>query len=138
MKELKRFGVSIEEELLSKFDKYMIDKNYKNRSEALRDLIRKELVDEEWTRSDEEVVGAVVLVYDHHRRDVVDKLLDIQHDFSSSIISSQHIHLDHNNCFEIIVVKDKLSLINDLASKLKSLKGVKHASLTRSTLGRNI
>jgi len=138
MENLKRFGVSIEPELLKKFDSYINACSYKNRSEALRDLIRKELVDDEWSKSNEEVAGAIVMVYDHHRHDVVDKLLDVQHEQNSLIISSQHIHLDHNNCLEIVVVKGQINKINNLASRLKSIKGVKHASLTKSTLGKNI
>ncbi|MCL5071665.1 MAG: nickel-responsive transcriptional regulator NikR [Actinobacteria bacterium] len=138
MEEIKRFGVSIENSLLEKFDSYIKANNYKNRSEALRDLIRKEFVRDEWTKADENIAGAIVMVYDHHRHEVVDKLLDAQHDFSKYIISSQHIHLDHDNCLEIVVVRGKMTEISNLASKLKSIKGVKHASLTKSTLGKNI
>ncbi len=138
MEEIKRFGVSIESGLLEKFDRYINSNNYRNRSEALRDLIRKELVHDQWTKTGEEVAGAIVIVYDHHSHDVVGRLLEIQHDCSSIIISSQHIHLDHKNCLEIIVVKGKIDRIDELASKLKSIKGVKHATLSRSTLGKNI
>lgn len=138
MKNLKRFGVSIEEDLLKKFDEYINLHGYENRSEALRDLIRKELVDEEWSKSKEKVAGAIVMVYNHHSHDVVDKLMDIQHDFSSIIISSQHIHMDHDNCMEIVVVRGAINLIDNLTSRLKATKGVKHTSLTKSTLGKNI
>jgi len=138
MEEIKRFGVSIENGLLEKFDSYISSNNYRNRSEALRDLIRKELVHEQWTKTGEEVAGAIVMVYDHHRHDVVGKLLDIQHDYSNTIISTQHVHLDHDNCLEIIVVKGRMDRIDKLSSKLKSIKGVKHASLSRSTLGKDI
>jgi CopG family nickel-responsive transcriptional regulator len=138
MKKLKRFGVSIDKDLLESFDKYITAQNYKNRSEALRDLIRKDLVEDEWAKSKEIVAAAIVIVYDHHMREVVDKLLDIQHDYNEYIISSQHIHLDHDNCLEIIVVKGKMIEISNIATKLKSIRGVKHASLTRSTLGKNI
>jgi len=135
---LLRFGVSIEENLLKRFDSFISSNNYKNRSEALRDLIRIALVEEEWENADEEVAGAIVLVYNHHKRELVDKLLDIQHDYNKYIISSQHIHLDHDNCLEIIVVKGSMKFIQEILSKLKSAKGVKHASLTKSTLGKNI
>jgi CopG family transcriptional regulator, nickel-responsive regulator len=138
MEKIKRFGVSIESRLLEQFDSYIAANNYENRSEAIRDLIRKELVEQEWAKTNENVAGAIVIVYDHHKREVVDKLLDIQHDFHELIISSQHIHLDHDNCMEIIVVRGRIAQVNDLAAKLKSIKGVKHASLTRSTLGKNI
>ena len=138
MEKIKRFGVSIEGRLLEQFDSYIAVNDYENRSEAIRDLIRKELVEEEWAKTNEDVAGAIVIVYDHHKREVVDKLLDIQHDFHEFIISSQHVHLDHDNCLEIIVVRGKMVRVNDLAAKLKSIKGVKHASLTQSTLGKNI
>jgi len=138
MNDLKRFGVSIEQDLLKKFDAYISLNNYGNRSEAIRDLIRKEFVDQEWSKSSELVAGAIVMVYDHHKHDVVDRLLNIQHEYNDIIISSQHVHLDHDNCFEIVVVKGKMNKLTDLASKLKSIKGVKHASLTKSTLGKNI
>jgi CopG family transcriptional regulator, nickel-responsive regulator len=138
MEKIKRFGVSTEGRLLEQFDSYIAANNYENRSEAIRDLIRKELVEQEWEKTNKEVAGAIVIVYDHHKREVVDKLLDIQHDFHELIISSQHIHLDHDNCLEIIVVKGRISHVNELAAKLKSIKGVKHASLTKSTLGKNI
>ena len=135
---LLRFGVSIEEPLLKRFDSFISSNNYKNRSEALRDLIRIALVEQEWENADEEVAGAIVLVYNHHKRELVDKLLDIQHDYNKYIISSQHIHLDHDNCLDIIVVKGIMKFIQEILSKLKSAKGVKHASLTKSTLGKNI
>lgn len=138
MKKIKRFGVSIESRLLEQFDSYIAVNDYENRSEAIRDLIRSQLVEEEWAKTNEDVAGAIVIVYDHHKREVVDKLLDIQHDFHEFIISSQHIHLDHDNCLEIIVVRGKMVHVNDLAIKLKSIKGVKHTSLTKSTLGKNI
>jgi CopG family nickel-responsive transcriptional regulator len=135
---LLRFGVSIEENLLKKFDSFISSNNYRNRSEALRDLIRIALVEEEWENASGEVAGAIVLVYDHHKRELVNKLIDIQHDYNKYIISSQHIHLDHDNCLEIIVVKGSMKFIQEILSKLKSAKGVKHASLTKSTLGKNI
>ena len=138
MEKIKRFGVSIESHLLEQFGSYIAANNYGNRSEAIRDLIRKELVEEEWAKTNEDVAGAIVIVYDHHKRELVDKLLDIQHDFHEFIISSQHIHLDHDNCLEIVVVRGRMAQVNDLAAKLKSIKGVKHASLTKSTLGKNI
>ena len=131
---LKRFGVSIESDLLIKFDSYIDLHNYKNRSEAIRDLIRKELIDQEWSESDKAVAGAIVIVYNHHKHEVVNKLLNIQHGYNDLVVSSQHIHLDHDNCLEIVAVRGKMNKIIDLASKLKSIKGVKHASLTKSTL----
>ncbi len=132
-----RFGVSIEKDLLLKFDCFIKGKKYTNRSEAFRDLIRQELVQEQW-QGKEEVVGAITLIYNHHKRELVNKLMDIQHDFGGVIISSQHIHLDHNNCLEIIAVKGSPKEAQKLADTLKSVKGVKHGTLSMSTTGKEI
>ena len=109
MNSIKRFGVSIESNLIDKFDKYIKSKNYTNRSEALRNLIRKELVEEEWLKLDKNAAGAIVMVYDHHKRELADSLIDIQHDFHKIIVSTQHIHLDRRICLEIVVVKVKIN-----------------------------
>ncbi|MCE5329918.1 nickel-responsive transcriptional regulator NikR [bacterium] len=138
MNNIKRFGVSIEKSLLEKFDDYIKSKNYPNRSEALRDLIRKEFVEEKWLQTEEEAAGAIVLVYDHHKRELTENLIDIQHDYNKIIISTQHIHLNHNICLELIAVKGKISEIYQLELKLKSVKGIKHISLSKSTLAEEI
>jgi len=137
MSNLQRFGVSIEKKLLDEFDVLIKNKSYSNRSEAFRDLIRQELVKEEWSE-DGEVVGTITLVYDHHKRELVNKLTDIQHDFQKSIISTQHIHLDHDNCLEIIASKGNPKDIKNLADSLKSVKGVKHGALSISSTGKCI
>ncbi len=137
MPELVRFGVSIERELLAKFDRLIKGENYPNRSEAFRDLIRENLVKREWTEG-EEVAGAITIVYDHHRRELVNKLTDIQHDFHELIVSSQHIHMDEDNCLEIIAVKGNPKKIEKLAFKMKAAKGVKHSSLTMATTGKEL
>jgi len=135
--ELMRFGVSLEKDLLDKFDRIIRIENYSNRSEAIRDLIREKLVRKEW-KGKAEVAGAVILVYDHHKRDLLNSLVDIQHDFHHLIIANQHVHLDHHNCLEIIVVKGKPGEIEKLAHKLKSAKGVKHGQLTAATTGKEL
>ncbi|MDD5116797.1 MAG: nickel-responsive transcriptional regulator NikR [Candidatus Omnitrophica bacterium] len=132
-----RFGVSIEKELLARFDRLIKDKKYTNRSEAFRDLIRQELIQKQW-QGNLEVAGAITLIYNHHKRELVNKLMDIQHDFGKLIVSSQHIHLDCDNCLEIIAVKGSPRLVQRLADSLKSVKGVKHGSLSMSTTGRDI
>jgi CopG family nickel-responsive transcriptional regulator len=137
MAELVRFGVSLEKELLDKFDRLIKDKNYTCRSEAFRDLIRKELVEKQW-REGKEIAGAITLIYNHHKRKLVNKLTDTQHDFGDIIISSQHIHLDHNNCLEIIAVKGSPKEAQKLADTLRSVKGVKHGTLSMSTTGKDI
>lgn len=133
-----RFGVSIEEKLLKEFDSLIKGKNYLNRSEAIRDLIREKLVREEWDSEDREVAGAIIIVYDHHKRELVQNLISIQHDFQKLIIASQHIHFDHNNCMEMIAVRGNIEELKDLESRLKSEKGVKHTVFAKSTLGESI
>ena len=132
-----RFGVSLEKQLLDRFDKLLREKNYPNRSEAIRDLIREDLVKKEWIEG-KEVAGAITLVYDHHKGELVSKLTDIQHKFHDAIISTQHIHLDPANCLEIVVVKGRPKEVEKLAQKLRSTKGVKHGSLTMATTGKGI
>ncbi|MEJ2744245.1 MAG: nickel-responsive transcriptional regulator NikR [bacterium] len=137
MTRVARVGVSLEEVLLRKFDESIKRKKYTNRSEAIRDLIREDLVKAEW-RENKEIAGAISLIYDHHKRELVNKLMDIQHDFGGVIISSQHIHLDHDNCLEIIAVRGNPRRAKELADNLKSVKGVKHATLSMATTGRDI
>ena len=136
---LRRFGVSIESNLLDEFDSYIEKRGYKNRSEALRDLIRRELVSSQWSeRADEEGAGAIIIVYDHHQKELVNNITNIQHDYHDVIISSQHVHLDYDMCLEVIVVKGKIATLFELEAKLKVIKGVKHALLAKSTLGDKI
>jgi CopG family nickel-responsive transcriptional regulator len=138
MEELARFGVSIPKDLLDAFDEYIRRKHYANRSEAIRDLIRQKLVEEEWRESKEEVAGVITYLYDHHKRELVDKLMDIQHDNFDRIITTQHIHVDHHRCLEVILVRGKANEIKELADKVQALKGVLHLNLTLTTLGKNI
>ncbi len=137
MSNLVRFGISLEKGLLKGFDKYIKEKEYKNRSEAIRDLIRERFVKKEWSEN-KEVAGAIILVYDHHKRELVNKLTDIQHDFHNLVISSQHIHMDHSNCLETIVVKGKANEIETLANKMRSAKGVKYGTLTAATIAKEL
>ncbi len=137
MSKLVRFGVSLEGALLKDFDRHIKATEYKNRSEAIRDLIRERFVKKEWSEN-KVVAGAIILVYDHHKRELVNKLTDIQHDFHNLVISSQHIHLDHNNCLETIVVKGKAKEIGSLANKLRSAKGVKYGTLTAATIAKEM
>lgn len=137
MSKLVRFGVSLEEDLLAQFDRLIKQRKYTNRSEALRDMIREELVKKEWMEN-KEVTGAITLVYDHHTRELVTKVLDVQHDYHSCILSSQHIHMDHHNCFEIVVTRGKAKEIEELFQKLKSIKSVKHAGFMMATKGKDL
>ena len=137
MAKLVRFGVSLEQDLLEKFDRLTKERSYTCRSEAFRDLIRQELVQKQW-QSGQAIAGAITLIYNHHKRELVNKLMDIQHDFGDMIISSQHVHLDHNNCLEIIAVKGSPKEAQRLADSLKSVKGVKHGTLSMSTTGKDV
>lgn len=137
MPKVVRFGISLDNELLSKFDQRRKVKNYSNRSEAIRDLIREDLVKAEW-QENKAIAGAITLIYDHHKRELVNKLMDIQHDFGGIIISSQHIHLDHNNYLELIAVQGAPKKAQELADRLKSVNGVKHGTLSMSTTGKDI
>ncbi len=137
MSELVRFGVSLEKTLLDRFDVLIREKQYTNRSEALRDLIRRELVHREWQEG-KDVAGAITLIYDHHKRDVMSKVTDTQHAFQEVIISTQHIHLDHHNCLEIVAARGKAEEVQKLANALRSIKGVRHATLSMSSTGREI
>jgi len=110
MAEIVRFGVSLEKTLLKQFDRRIEEQGYTNRSEAIRDLIRQELLKKEW-EEDQEVAGSITYTYDHHQRDLLNKIIDVQHDFQDVIKSTQHIHLNHDNCLEIIAVKGSSTLI---------------------------
>lgn len=137
MTKLTRFGVSLDQKLLQMFDRHIQRRRYTNRSEALRDLIRDNLVGEEWDE-DKETVGTVTFVYDHHVRDLTRKLTDIQHDSQGRILSGMHVHLDHDHCLEVLVVKGRGSDIKKLADALISVKGVKHGKLTMTTSGKTL
>ncbi len=137
MSNLVRFGISLDEELLDRFDTFIHAQNYSNRSEAIRDLIRESLVRDEWIK-EKEIAGTITIVYDHHQRELANTLIDIQHDFYQLIISTQHIHLDHHNCMEIVVVKGKSEEIKELAQQLKAKRGVKHCSIGMATTGKEL
>jgi CopG family nickel-responsive transcriptional regulator len=135
MSGLSRIGVAIDSELLDKFDRLIGQRGYTNRSEAFRDLIRDELVEKTWESPDSVVVGTVTLVYDHHVRLLNEKLTSIQHDHHHAILSALHVHLDHDNCLEVLVVRGRASEVRKVADALISMKGVKHGRLTITTSG---
>lgn len=134
---LVRFSVSIEEELLAAFDALVRDQGYQNRSEAIRDAIRGRLIEQEWKTGDE-VAGVITLLYDHHRPGVAETLTQIQHRALAHVIASTHVHLDHSNCLECIAVRGEAGTIEELAHRLKSLKGVKHGALTATSTGKKL
>ena len=137
MPELVRFGVSLEKSLLTSFDQFIKRKQYSNRSEAIRDLIRNELVGQTWG-DNKGIVGTVTLVYDHHQRELLSKLTECQHDFGRLIISNLHVHLDHHHCLEVIIVRGKSTEVQKLANRLIGTKGVIHGKLTMTTTGREL
>src|SRR3569623_227083 len=137
MSDLVRFGVSIEGELLERFDTQIQQKGYTNRSEAIRDLIRERIVKEEWG-SDQETVGTITMVYDHHTRELMGHLTHLQHSFKGEIKSELHVHLDHQNCQEEKVVPDKAHLQKNFADTLSSTRGVIYGTLAMATTGKSI
>jgi len=138
MDKVTRFGVSVDTGLLSQFDELIEKLGYKSRSEALRDLIREKLVSEEWKDEKADTVGILALVYSHDSRELTEILTSIQHKYLDSIVSSTHIHLDHHNCLEVIVLKGQSSLIKEISDKLLATKNVKHGRLITTTTGKEI
>lgn len=134
---LVRFGISLEETLLGKFDDLVSKKGYTNRSEAIRDQIRDALVAEEWKLAGE-AMGTITLVYSHEKRELNDTLTDLQHHYYNTIIASMHVHLDAHHCLEVIVVKGKTEDIKVIADKLRGIKGVIHGNLSMTTTGKSL
>jgi len=128
--DLVRFGVSIDATLLQKFDTFLERAGYGTRSEAFRDLIRARLVEERIANADEDAMGVLTLVYNHHQRDLEEKMTDVQHDAHHHIITTTHVHLDHDNCMEVILLRGKVGTVRSLAAALASFKGVKHSNLS--------
>lgn len=138
MAETIRFGVSINRYLLESFDQLIDKKGYANRSEAIRDLIRDHIVEHEWEAENRETVGTVTLVYDHETRELTHVLTGLQHQYYPAIISTLHIHLDEHNCLEVLVIKDKVRRIKEIADRLISVRGVKYGKLTMATSGKEL
>jgi CopG family transcriptional regulator, nickel-responsive regulator len=130
MKKLTRFGVSIDTELINRFDRWIESTGYRNRSEAFRDLIRARLVEENIRNASASGFGVFTLVYDHHKRELEEKLTDLQHHHHKLIIATTHVHIDHDNCLEVILLKGTIGEIQNITKSLSSLKGVKHSKLT--------
>jgi len=134
--EVTRFGVSLDEKLLRQFDRLIVRKGYANRSEAIRDLIREALVREQWEIGTDEAVGTITLVYDHHTRDLADKLTDLQHAHYESIVSTLHVHLDAHHCLEVLVLRGPARTLKEIADRLIGTRGVKHGTFSATTEGR--
>ncbi|MBU1454062.1 MAG: nickel-responsive transcriptional regulator NikR [Proteobacteria bacterium] len=134
---LKRFTVSMEEDLLDDFDSFTKERHYQNRSEALRDLIRSRIIEKEW-KADKEVMGVISLVYDHHQHGLQEKVTELQHHFHHQIVSTTHVHMDHDNCLEVIIVHGKAGDVRNLADSLIALRGVRNGNLAMSSTGKDL
>lgn len=130
---MKRFGVSLEDDLLKQLDRLVENNQFPNRSQAIRFLIRKNSTQEKWD-SNELVSGCVVLVYDHHKRELLSKLTEIQHDYQQLVLSTQHVHLEHDSCLETITLKGKARDLQKLSDALIGIKGVKYGQLVMTSL----
>jgi len=126
-----RFSISIEEELLKALDEFVHQNSFSNRSQALRHLIEKNIIEEKW-QCNNVVAGAIVMIYDHHKKEILSKINDIQHNYFEVILSSQHFHLSQDICLEIVAVQGKAKRLTEVADKLISVKGIKHGKLIMS------
>ncbi|WP_297474126.1 nickel-responsive transcriptional regulator NikR [Persephonella sp.] len=130
---LVRFSITIPKELLEYIDKNLINKGYSSRSEFIRDLVRETIVNDRWSEGKDEVVGVLTVIYDHHKRELTQKMIDLQHSKYINIICTTHVHLDHHNCLETIIISGKPSEIESISVKISGLKGVKFAKLTKTS-----
>ena len=133
-----RFGISLDSELLERFDSLCAQRGYETRSEAIRDLLRNTLVEQEWKDSGRDIAATLTLVYDHHKRDLAQKVTNAQHDAHHLIITTLHVHLDHYNCLEVLVLKGPVAEVRDLAERLIATKGVMFGRLSLATTGTNL
>lgn len=133
-----RFGVSMDDELLGKLDSIVERRRYPNRSEAIRDLVRASLVEDEWSASAGEVIGVLVIVFDHHQRELSSRLLEKEHGRIGDMLATLHLHLDHDNCLEAKVIRGKPEEVRLLADELMAMKGVKFGRLIPATAGREL
>ena len=132
-----RFSVSLPKTLLDELDQRVIGKGYASRSELVRDLIRERMIEDTWERGDEEVAGVLTIVYDHHQRDLTQQILDIQHHQYVHIVASTHVHMDHHNCLETIIIRGMPAEIERLSIEIGGLRGVRFAELTRASRVQN-
>ena len=138
MSQIERVGVSLDKKLLSMFDQLIGTQGYSNRSEAIRDLIRERLSQKQLAKPNAKAVAGIFLVYDHHSTSLSEKLIDLQHDHLLHVIASTHVHLDHHNCLEVIILKGKVKEIQELADQMASLKGVKLSRVNLMTTGKEL
>lgn len=137
MTDITRTGISLPPDLLERFDQIIARKGYKNRSEAIRDLVRDYVVNED-VEKNRMVVGTLTMVYDHHRPKLAERLIDIQHQAHGAVLAATHVHLDHRNCLEVVIMKGHSSEVSRVADQILSLRGVKHGKLVLTTQGKNL
>ncbi len=138
MAEAVRFGVSMSRKLLVDFDRLIAEKGYKNRSEAIRKLIREKLVEKEWESSKEEIIATITMIYSHEVRELTERLTEMQHKYYKQIISAMHIHLDEHNCLEMLAIRGRADAVKKIADRLLSTKGIKHGQLTTTSTGKRL
>jgi len=126
---VERVGVSFEPELLDKFDKLIKEKGYTSRSEAIRDLVRKSLIESEVETGKGEIMGTLTIIYDHDAGDVARRLLHLQHHHHGRILSTTHIHIDEHRCLEVLIIRGRADVVRRLADNIRAIKGVKHGEL---------
>jgi CopG family transcriptional regulator, nickel-responsive regulator len=136
--QIARFGVSLSRSLLNELDRMVQQKGYKNRSLAISDMVRDHLIEHRQQTTDSEVAGTITLVYNHHRPHVQETLTNLQHKQRATINSSLHVHLDHDNCLEVLVVRGRASAVRSVADHLIAVRGVKHGKLTLTTTGKDL
>lgn len=133
-----RFGISLDEGLLEQFDRLCEERKSPNRSEAIRDLIREALIKNDWQQDKGLVAGTLTMLYDHHKSDLAQRLTNLQHDYHDLITATLHVHLDHDNCLEVLVLKGRPKALQKLANSLLTVKGVKNGQLSISSTGANL
>jgi CopG family nickel-responsive transcriptional regulator len=137
MADLVRTGLSLERDLLEQFDKSIAGRNYENRSEAVRDLIREHLVSEEGDKN-ATIAATLTMVYDHHRPNLTERLTEIQHQAHAQVLAATHVHLDHHNCLEVVIMKGRSAALRKIADQILSLRGVKHGKFVVTTTGKDL
>lgn len=138
MSSVARYTVSMDARLLKKFDSRIRRQGYANRSEAIRDLIRDSLVEEQWGKTNEKVAATVTLIYNHHTSDLSDRLTEVQHHHGNIVVATTHVHLDNDNCLEVVILRGKAQAVRALSEKLIALKGIKHGKVVFTTEGRQL
>ncbi|MCK4342968.1 MAG: nickel-responsive transcriptional regulator NikR [Phycisphaerae bacterium] len=138
MSELVRLSISLEKSLHQQLERLVKKSRYTNRSEFVRDLIRQQLVEDQWADKRQEVIGTITIIYDHHARQLAEKLVDIQHDHHDNVLATTHVHLSHDLCAEMIMVRGGADRIRRIADQLRRQRGVLHTELAMSSTGKRL